>query len=110
VERSASVGRSGSGSRCSPRRDLGCAIRSSEKLSLAGLFVLLASVVVWAPAAVYLGARTSGVERLMRAQEWMTYRRPLTFSPLLLFGGVLIVHRLAGLRESEGRLGSSVAT
>ena len=75
------------------------AIRSSEKVGLAATFVMLASVVVWVPAALCLSAGTSGLDSLVRAQEWMTtHRGTLTFSLLLGLGGVLTAQGLASLR------------
>jgi Sap, sulfolipid-1-addressing protein len=73
----------------------GAALGSAEEVSLVAVYVLVASVLVWAPVALYVFFGTRATDWIAHAQAWVSeHQEPLTFYPSLVVGLGLTVDAL----------------
>ena len=73
----------------------GAALGSAEEISLVGVYVLVASVLVWAPVTLYVFFGTRATDWIAREQAWVSeHQQPLTFYPSLVVGAGLTLDAL----------------
>ena len=71
---------------------------TAQAVRLTVLYVVVASVLVWCPVAVYLVAGERASEWLGAAEDWLeAHRRAVAMALLLVFGGALVGDALAEL-------------
>ena len=74
------------------------ALGSAEELSLVAVYVLVATVLVWVPVALYVLFGTRATDWIDGAQAWVSeHQQPLTFYPSLVVGLGLTVDALIRL-------------
>ncbi|MFI5054065.1 MAG: GAP family protein, partial [Acidimicrobiia bacterium] len=67
-------------------------LHSQGKLVFSAFYVVIATVLVWAPVLLYVIAGERAGEWMVRGREWLTsYRQPLTFWLLVVFGLFFVV-------------------
>lgn len=73
-------------------------LRPAEELALGLVYVVVASILVWLPVAVYLVAGAHADEKIAAAEDWLTANeRRITFVSTLLFGFLLTSDALVRL-------------
>jgi Sap, sulfolipid-1-addressing protein len=73
-------------------------LASDGKLIVGVIYVLLATVLVWAPVALYVVAGERAGRWMAGAREWLTaYRRTLTYYPLVVLGLIFVADAIIRL-------------
>ena len=77
-------------------------LSDAEELGLAVVYVLVATVLVWAPASIYLVAGQRSDAWMASTQAWLTAnQRRATVLSTLVFGLILVFHGLLALLTSN---------